>query len=169
MKAPPERPVDRIRRALRPRWVEQVNMRVDDRDGGWSLRYLIGRLWPRSWRSRGQRADSGHFRQKPPARSLIQHSTFNIHQLLGPRVRIDSGIRTSADRAGPLIDDDRGERPHGPRSGGTLRKLVAFGRKSCLHRLRNAGFDQRSPGYMVCGNGEAGKLRVAQRGASIAC
>src|SRR5882672_1680728 len=28
---------------------------------------------------------------------------------------------------------------------------------------------ERSPGYMVCGNGEAGKLRVVQRGASIAC
>src|SRR5512133_631127 len=28
---------------------------------------------------------------------------------------------------------------------------------------------ERSPGYMVCGNGDAGKLRVLQRGASIAC
>src|ERR1043166_9708295 len=27
----------------------------------------------------------------------------------------------------------------------------------------------RSPGYMVCGNGEAGKLLVLHRGASIAC
>src|SRR4051794_20036209 len=26
-----------------------------------------------------------------------------------------------------------------------------------------------SPGYIVCGNGDAGKLRVVQRGASIAC
>ena len=26
-----------------------------------------------------------------------------------------------------------------------------------------------SPGYMVCGNGDAGKLREDQRGASIAC
>ena len=27
----------------------------------------------------------------------------------------------------------------------------------------------RSPGYIVCGNGDAGKLRVVHRGASIAC
>src|SRR6266536_1095845 len=29
--------------------------------------------------------------------------------------------------------------------------------------------NERSPGYMVCGNGDAGKLRVVERGAAIAC
>jgi hypothetical protein len=28
---------------------------------------------------------------------------------------------------------------------------------------------ERSPGYIVCGKGDAGKLRVDQRGASMAC
>jgi hypothetical protein len=66
-----------------------------------------------------------------------------------------------------VIDDDRGVGAERPGAGNA--ELVALR----LERLRTSsptvGSTDKSPGYIVCGKGDAGKLRVDRRGASIAC
>src|SRR2546427_12668167 len=54
---------------------------------------------------------------------------------------------------------------HGP----LTRSLCPLAISACCTFSPIRDSTPRSPGYIVCGNGDAGKLRVDQRGASIAC
>ena len=56
---------------------------------------------------------------------------------------------------------------HGP--GARCGNLCPFAASAAFTVSEIRDSTERSPGYIVCGNGDAGKLRVAQRGASIAC
>ena len=66
-----------------------------------------------------------------------------------------------------LIDDDGGAGRHGPRWL-DMQLVTARDEFFCVASGIRASTDM-SPGNIVCGNGEAGKLRVDHRGASIAC
>ena len=117
------------------------------------------------------------FRHAAPAsRSIIAISIDNPNPAIaivdiGP---IAYSIRTlgsapALHRPGFRVNDHAGERAHRPWTGRALRKLVPLFGERRFDCIRNTRLDGQVSWLMVCGNGEAGKLRVDQRGASIAC